>query len=227
MDTAPVLFHGCRALAFSHHQDLAAGGVEGLASRAFALLDQAAPGERVVVCGESFGGTVALTMAHLHPERVRGLILLSSFGRYPSALARRSVGGMAVWSFLGSRFNSTAYRAGRFVSVPSQLGLKVSPALLRNYIRRPRAHLAAYRAKAELSVAFDARPWLASVTCPTFILTGTWDPVVAPSAGRELARQMPNTTLHRVSGGHLVHLVHPALVGALIADWAARYLRKP
>jgi pimeloyl-ACP methyl ester carboxylesterase len=222
LEAAPELFRAWRAVAFSHHQDLAEGGVEGLAARAFALLDAEAADTPVLVCGESFGGTVALTMAHLRPERVKALILLSAFGRYPSTLARRSVGGMAVWSFLGSRINSSTYQAGRLVSVPSQLGLKVSPQLLRSYISRPKAHLAAYRAKAELSVAFDARPWLASIACPTFILTGTWDPVVSPSAGRELARHLPNATLHRLSGGHLVHLVHAARVGALIADWAAR-----
>jgi pimeloyl-ACP methyl ester carboxylesterase len=132
---------------------------------------------------------------------------------------------MAVWSFMGNRFNTTTYQAGRLVSVPSQLGLRVPPALLRSYISRPRADAAAYRSKAELSVAFDARPWLASLTCPTFVLTGTWDPVVAPSAGQELARLIPNVTLHTLPGGHLVHLVRAAQVGRLIGAWSERNLR--
>jgi pimeloyl-ACP methyl ester carboxylesterase len=216
---APLLFPRWRAMAFNHHLDLAEGGVPGLATRALAVLD-AQPDQRVFVCGESFGGTVALTLAHLRPERVKGLILLSTFGWHPSTLARRGAGALAVWSFLGHRIGNNVYRAGRIASLPSQLGLRFPPDLLRGYISRPRANVAAYRTKAELSLRFDARPWLSTLECPTIVFTGTWDPVVPASAGRELARNMPNATLCRMPGGHLVHLVHAERVGGLISDWA-------
>jgi len=220
MAAAPLLFPSWPALAFSHHVDVAEGGVEGMATRAMRALDAA--GEQsgpVFVCGESFGGTVALTMAHLWPERVAGLILLSTFGWHPSMLARRGARALAVWSFVGARISTRAYRAGRVASVPTQLGLQFSSTLLRSYLSRPRAHMDAYRTKAELSLAFDARPWLGTLACPTFVLTGTWDPVVPPAAGRELADRIPKATLHSLSGGHLVHLVRARRVGQLISDW--------
>src|SRR6202040_2622170 len=113
----------------------------------------------------------------------------------------------AVWSFFGNRISNSAYRAGRVASVPTQLGLRFSNELFRSYLERPRADFDAYRTKAELSLTFDARPWLGTLQCPSFVLTGTWDPVVPASAGRELADRMPNATLHSVRGGHLVHLV--------------------
>jgi pimeloyl-ACP methyl ester carboxylesterase len=216
MEQAPVLFPGWSATAFNHHADLASDGVEGLAERA---LDQLGA-ERTFVCGESFGGTVALTMAHVAPDRVAGLILFSAFGWHPSTLARRGVGALAVWSFLGGRVGNTMYRAGRLASLPTQLGFRHPRALRTQYIRRPRANVAAYRAKAELSLTFDARPWLCSIETPTFVLTGSWDPVVPASAGRELASQIPNARLHTLAGGHLVHLVHARQVGNLIVDWA-------
>jgi pimeloyl-ACP methyl ester carboxylesterase len=219
MGATPVLFPTWRALAFNHHLDQADGGVEGLATRALQFLENEQAG-RVIVCGESFGGSVALTMAHLEPRRVAGLILFSAFGWHPSMLARRSAGALAVWSFLGHRINDSAYRASRLASVPTQLGLRFSSQLLRSYIRRPRADLDAYRAKAELSLTFDARPWLNTLECPTFILTGTWDPVVPASAGRELASRIPNASLHSIGGGHLVHLVQAKRVGDLITNWA-------
>jgi pimeloyl-ACP methyl ester carboxylesterase len=215
--SADVLFPGWRAEAFNHHLDLADGGVEGLAQRALTLIPE---GDQVFVCGESFGGTVALTMAHLQPQRVKGLILLSAFGWYPSMLARRGAGALALWSFLGHRIGNGVYRAGRVASLASQFGLGIQSELARSYIDRPRAHVVAYRTKAELSLTFDARPWLATLQCPTFILAGTWDPVVPASAGRELARHMPNATLHCVRGGHLVHLVEANRIGGLISDWA-------
>jgi pimeloyl-ACP methyl ester carboxylesterase len=221
MRYAPMLFPGWRATAFDHHSDVGDGGVEGLAWRALDSLGQ--DDSRVIVCGESFGGTVALTMAHVRPQRVKGLILLSAFGRYPSRLARRGMGALAVWSFLGQRVNNTVYHAGRLASLPTQLGLRYPRGLFQSYMWRPRAHVAAYRAKIELSLAFDARTWLGSLACPTFVLSGRWDTVVPASAGRELARSIPNASFHTLPGGHLVHLVHARLVGELIADWA-RYL---
>jgi pimeloyl-ACP methyl ester carboxylesterase len=217
MDSAPRLFPAWRPLAFNHHRDLAQDGVEGLACRALELLDGT---DSAYICGESFGGTVALTLAHMAPQRVRGLVLLSTFGWHPSTLARRGARALAAWSFLGGRVHTSLYRAGRLASLPTQLGLSASPQLLRSYISRPRADVAAYRTKAELSLTFDARPWLATVEPPAFILTGTWDPVVPKSAGLDLARRLPNATLCMLPGGHLVHLVHADRVGALIADWA-------
>jgi pimeloyl-ACP methyl ester carboxylesterase len=53
------------------------------------------------------------------------------------------------------------------------------------------------------------------------ILTGTWDSVVPISAGAELARLIPNARLHRLPGGHVVHLTRAAEVGRLIARWVA------
>ena len=217
MRSAPTLFPGWRALAFNHHRDLATDGVDGLATRALAQLDSKTP---VFVCGESFGGTVALTLAKKAPDRVAGLVLLSTFGWHPSMLARRGVRALALWSFLGGRVNTTLYRAGRLASLPTQLGLRFTPDLFNTYIQRPRADVAAYRNKAELSLTFDARPWLHTVQTPAFILTGRWDPVVPANAGRELARLMPNTTLYTLPGGHLVHLVNAPRVGELIAEWA-------
>ena len=218
----PTLFPTWRALGFDHRLDLAADGVPGLAERALRVLDDDDDAEApAYVCGESFGGTVALTLAHRYPSRVRGLILLSTFGWHPSMLARRASGALAVWSILGHRVSTPVYRAGRLVSVPTQLGLRFPRDVFREYIDRPRAHAAAYRAKAELALTFDARPWLGSIRTPAFVLVGSWDPVVPPAAGRDLARWLPRARLHVLPGGHLVHVVKAPRVGHLIAAWAA------
>jgi pimeloyl-ACP methyl ester carboxylesterase len=218
---APALFPAWRPVAFNHHRDSAEGGVEGMAERALARLDaDDSDPTPVYVCGESFGGTVALTLAHVAPERVAGLLLFSTFGWYPSALARRGFGALAVWSFLGGRVGGSVYQASRLVSIPSQLGLHFSSEVFHGYVDRPRSDIEAYRTKAELSLTFDARPWLGTIKAETFVLTGRWDPVVPVSAGRQLAHALPNATLHTLGGGHLVHLVNATRVGKLISQWA-------
>ncbi len=217
---APRLFPRLRVLAFDHHRDTAAGGLEGLAKRALAVLDADREGSTpAYVCGESFGGTVALVLARQHPERVRGLILFSAFAWYPPAATYASRLGMRVWRLVGDRLAAQVFRLWRPFSVPGALGLRCPPAVARAYLARRRFHLPSYRAKSALALAFDARPWLGQIVCPAFILVGTWDPVVPTGAGRELARRLPNARLYCLPGGHLVHVVRADEVGVLLDRW--------
>jgi pimeloyl-ACP methyl ester carboxylesterase len=218
MRAAPTLFPDWEHVCFNHHVDMAEDGVEGLAERALQSLGE--DQKPAFICGESFGGTIALTLAHRHPERVKGLILFSTFGFHPSMLARRASAGLAVWSFLGYRATIPVYKAARVASAPTQLGMHFPRDLFRAYIDRPLADIAAYKAKVELSLSFDARPWLADIGCPTFVLTGRFDPIVPVQAGKELAHTIGGAELHQLSGGHLVHLVQTKQVGQLIDTWA-------
>jgi pimeloyl-ACP methyl ester carboxylesterase len=220
MGAAPRLFPGLRALPFNHLRDPAEDGVEGLAERALAVLDADPEGDApAYVCGESFGGTVALTLARRHPERVHGLILLSAFGWYPAAPTFTGRLGMAFWRLVGDRIVAQILRLWRPLSAPGALGLRCPPQIARAYLNRPALHLPGYRAKCAISLAFDARPWLGEIACPTFILVGTWDPIVPTSAGRDLARRIPDARLHCLPGSHLVHIIRADEAGALIARW--------
>src|SRR5262249_38125788 len=111
MHAAPNLFPRWQHLCFNHHLDLGAGGVAGRGARALQSFGE--DHDPAFICGESFGGTIALTLAHSHPERVKGLILFSTFGFHPSMLARRASAGLAVWSFLGYRATIPVYKAAR------------------------------------------------------------------------------------------------------------------
>jgi pimeloyl-ACP methyl ester carboxylesterase len=198
------------------------GGVDGLAERALAVIDADADGvQPAYVCGESFGGTVALTLARQYPERVRGLILLSTFGCYPSTAARGGSIGLAVLRLLGDHAVNGLSRFARPFGVPGALGLPCSRDALRTFLGQPALHLPGFRAKREMALTFDARPWLGEIACPTFILTGSWDPIVPITCGRELARRIPHARLHTVPGRHLVHLTRAAEAGELISRWVA------
>jgi 3-oxoadipate enol-lactonase len=219
---APRLFRGMRVITFDHRLDTLDGGVEGLAERALAVLDSDPNADApALVCGESFGGMAALTLAHRHPARVRGLILLSAFGWYPSVFACLPRLHLGLWRLLGDGWARRLLRLWRPLSLPAALGWGCSPEVVRAYVRRPALHLAGYRAKCEMAVRFDARPWLDAIHCPTFILIGTWDPFVPTRAGQELARRIPNAWLQQLAGGHLTHVARPADAGELIANWAA------
>jgi len=219
---ARLLFGGMRVVAFDHRFDVMDGGVDGLAARALAVLDaDSGAQEPALVCGESFGGTVALTLAHHHPARVRGLILLSAFAWYPRTFARLPRLTLGVWRILRDGWARRLLHVWRPLTLPAALGWGGSPEVVRAYLHRPALDLAAYRAKWEMALRFDARPWLHAIRCPTVILIGTWDPFVPVRAGEELAQRLPDARLHRLPGGHLAHVAHPTAAGELIANWAA------
>lgn len=220
LEAAPRLFPGHHIVPFDHRHDRAEGDVEGLAERALAVLDTDAPGdEPAYVCGESFGSTIALTVARRYPDRVKGLILLSAFGRYPAVAGAPRRVGMALWRLFGDTAADFILRVWRPLSLPFVIGWRPPPEVRRAFLERPPLDVAAYRAKCAISLSFDARPWLNEITCPTFILIGAGDPVVPASAGRELARRVANARLHQLPGGHLAHILHVDEAARLINRW--------
>ena len=217
---AARVFGSLRPIIFDHSLDRAVGGLEGLAERALRLLDADDDSDApAYVCGESFGGTVALTLARQNPKRVRGLLLMSTFGYYPSVRFGRA--GLALWKVLGDRLTDGLFKLAHPLTVPGAVGFgfkgELSP-----YLHRSATDPAAVRQKCELSLGFDARGWLHEIQQPTFVLTGSFDPVVPTSAGSFLAQRIPHSSLHRVRGGHLVWSVNPSDVGALVRNWLAR-----
>ncbi len=223
-----ALFPGLRVVPFEHDQLFAEGGVEGLAEQALGRLDADHGGESpAYVCGESFGGTVALTLARRYPERVRGLLLFNAFGRYPAPGCRGAEVGLTVWRLLGDRIAGQLIRVSRPLGVPGTLGFRFSRKVLWSYLRHPQGPSAQYHSKCEAAVRFDARPWLGSVTRPTFILTGTWDPIVPTAASFELARLMPDARLHQLPGGHGVYFVRASEAGQLVSRWMTGVVERP
>ena len=167
---------------FDHSADRAEGGLEGLAERALHALDVDADDDApVYICGESFGGPIALTLARRHPSRVRGLLLVSTFGWYPGRLGGRL--GLAAWRLMGDRWARRALQVSHPFTLPGALGVGCAPALARAYLLRPLVDVRAYRAKCELAVDFDARQWLHEIRHRALVLTGTgirwfrWRPV--------------------------------------------------
>ncbi len=217
---AARVFGSLRPIIFDHSRDRAVGGLEGLAERALRQLDaDDDSGTPVYVCGESFGGTVALTLARQNPHRVRGLLLMSTFGYYPSARIGRA--GMALWKLLGDRLTDGVFKLAHFLTVPGAVGFGFKGDLT-PYLHRSATDPAAVRQKCELSLGFDAREWRHEIQQPTFVLTGNFDPVVSPAAGSFLAQHIPHSSLHRVRGGHLVWSVNSTEVGALVDNWLTR-----
>jgi pimeloyl-ACP methyl ester carboxylesterase len=134
---------GCRVIApslpgFGGTADLpdTAFSLSGYAEWAVSLLDALDIAEPCVVIGHSFGGGVAIRLAHDHPERVRSLVLVNSIGGSAWRRGRtlRSIAERPLWDW-GLHFPGDVWPVRQATRVLPVIAEDLVP----NIIRHPRA----------------------------------------------------------------------------------------
>lgn len=181
------------------------------------------------VVGHSWAGGVGVAMAALLPERVDGLVLVSSVGP-DSPISRidrlfaAPVFGPAL-SFVGLRL------LARLLSV-ARVRASVAPALDRvdpDYVAFLRAtwngrgvwRTFSAEQRSFVREAATLRPLLESIVIPTTVLVGDDDRVEPPATGAALAGAIPGARLVEVPGaGHLLPREAPEMVAEAIAATA-------
>lgn len=145
--------------------------------------------ERVLVLGFSDGAIVGLLLAALHSDRVSGMVL---HGAQPSITARDTV---AIRSWLLEKPLSPTWQ--------EQLTLLHGDPYWRSL-------LPLYVDIQEQLVAEDgvlvSREELADIRCPTLIMHGIRDRVVAVEYASMLVQSIPGAQLHLFDAGHALHL---------------------
>ncbi len=138
-----IAIQGCRVIApsmpgFGGTGELPSGSfsIGGYAQWVADLLDALEINEPAVVVGHSFGGGVAIRVAHDHPERVRSLVLVNSVGgsSWKQGNKLRSIAERPLWDW-GLHFPSDVWpirQASRVLPV-------IAEDLLPNLLRHPRA----------------------------------------------------------------------------------------
>jgi pimeloyl-ACP methyl ester carboxylesterase len=171
------------------------------------------------VLGHSHGGAAAQVFARTHPERVRSLVLVSTYTRQRLTWWEQLTGRLAppAVTVLGTR------RLARFIRWLRTAGggrkFKPQAAAVRS------ATLAA-NDSGQLAAAlhdarpFDSRGWLETIQAPALVIAGRQDYVVVPRQARLLAAGIPAAQLRMLDdGGHELPLTHPAELAQLITDW--------
>jgi len=212
---------------------LPAGGFEHKARAVLAEMDRQGI-ERAIVCGHSYGGGVAIWLARLAPERVRGLILVSSvapdsLNGWDRVLAAPVLGWVcAVAAFL---LTPPVIRAG-LRRIERRRG---SPLLGHEHVywhawgharhdHGPvwRTFLAEQRLlRGELEGLGAA---LGGVTAATVVMADSADTIMPPWTAERLAAAIPGARLLVSANGAGHHLPRrdPRAVAAAIAGMAAR-----
>jgi pimeloyl-ACP methyl ester carboxylesterase len=166
--------------------------------------------ERWVIWGMSGGSFLGQLYAYKYPSAVAGLILASS-GPYfrttvedpncilsphhPAWSSKLSAAGLLDGEYgAGSTVWETVAGVGWIFRRASGAALLVSP-------EEPSGEMQAIM---PAMWAFDARPWLGTISAPTLVMCGTADPVVPLRHAEMLAALLPNARFVAIEGaGHI------------------------
>jgi pimeloyl-ACP methyl ester carboxylesterase len=171
------------------------------------------------VLGYSFGGTVALELAHRFPERVDRLVLCSTVPGLPGAVPHPAIVAMML--------NPLRYynRRAAEVMVPLIAGGRTAGdrERMRADLRLRQSHPPSVRGYSYQLAAvstFSAWPWLHTLPHRALVLHGRGDPVSPVLNARMISATMRDAELHVIAdGGHLVLLDDPVRAAAPILDF--------
>jgi pimeloyl-ACP methyl ester carboxylesterase len=186
--------------------------------------------ERAVLVGHSWGGGVALAAAVRHPDRVRGLVLVSSVGPgehhgwsdrllatpiLGEVLAAVTIGGMGL---VVGRPRVQTLAAQRLAGRPQQ-AVTALTRLTKGGGRVWRSFVTEQRAL--LSELPGLTEEVGAIRAPTVIVHGRKDRFVPVSVARQLAAAIPHASLREVPRvGHLLPQDRPEIIARAIAEVA-------
>ena len=171
--------------------------------------------ERAVVGGMSQGGFVSLRVALLAPERVRGLILLSTQAGTEDPEAIPLYEGMiAEWVANGPSDELTGVVASIILGEPT-----IDAAYTAKWQARPKELMA--QPGVTLLTRDDISERRGGIVAPALVVHGTLDAAISVEKADHLATHLPGCRgLVLVEGGtHSANLTHPAEVNAAILQF--------
>jgi pimeloyl-ACP methyl ester carboxylesterase len=220
--TIPMLFGLRRGLAY---------GLEDMADDAVGLLD-ALEIDSAHFVGASMGGMISQVAGYRHPDRVRSLgLIMTGSGKRTSSFPRLRALGTLLAKPARSReqFVELAVKTFSVIGSPDhetdEEWLRESAGAIWD---RGHSPAGVARQLHACTVSGDRGKRLGAVRAPTVVIHGTRDPLIRPSAGKDLAKSIPGAELHMLSG--MGHDLPPGLwpeIAGLLAENARRAASAP
>jgi len=184
-----------------------------------ALLDVLEIRQKVILCGLSMGGYVALAFWRKYANRLRALILTATRAApdSPEAQADRDQAAAAV-----RKGGSELVIAGMLPRLLAPETLRKNPALGEQIgaIMRSTSQAGILGDLAGMRDRLDSRPDLPNIDLPTLVLHGQEDQIVPIQEARDMYAALPNARLHLIPrAGHLLNMEQPALFNAAIRSF--------
>lgn len=175
--------------------------------------------EKIILCGISMGGYIALRAQQLFPERISGLVLCDTHSkadtnqmkikRFDSIQALLQHGRRPfALGFVENVFGKKAIRE----SAPAIELIKSS--IRRNNLNNICSTLLALAARTDCSEVLD------SITVPTLLIRGSEDKITPKEDMLELHRKIKNSRYEEINeAGHLPNLEDPEKFNALLLNF--------
>jgi poly(3-hydroxyalkanoate) depolymerase len=173
--------------------------------------------DRVDVLGYSWGGAVAQQLARDAPRRVRRLVLVATS---PGRGGKTPL--LPVLALMGTPLQlvSDTYLA-RIAPVVFGGDVARTGRASRDAAPSPWGQLPTRLGYAQQMYAISgwtSLPWLARITAPTLVISGTDDPLIPVENARLLANRIPGARLTVVDGGGHLWLLEHANAAAVLVD---------
>ncbi|MGI9595606.1 MAG: alpha/beta fold hydrolase [Acidimicrobiales bacterium] len=169
-----------------------------------------------ILCGESFGGALSMSLALRYPELVKGLVIINSFpylsNRFELAVAPWLI-KIVPWAAMPAVRRFTEHRLHSAHTLPEdlqQFRTRMRKIKRDGYIRR-----------LEILAHYDLRGSLGEIEVPVLFLAGTDDKLL-PSAhwAEYMGRRVPNSDVRLLPGyGHCCLINHDLDLGEIVGPW--------
>jgi 3-oxoadipate enol-lactonase len=193
--------------------------MERFAGDVHALLQELETGP-VVLAGHSMGGYVALAFARLHPELLRGLVLVGTKAGADTpegAAGRRATAEKVKLEGIVGVVNAMAPKMLAATNQDAAMAAQV-----RDFMEpsKPEGVIGALLGMAERP---DSTPRLGQIRVPTLVITGADDTIIPPSESEALAKTITGATLRVIpNAGHLVAFERPKEFNAALQEFLHR-----
>ncbi|WP_304450892.1 alpha/beta fold hydrolase [Nocardiopsis sp. YSL2] len=174
-----------------------------------------------VVCGLSWGGTLALEFQHRHPDLPSALVLVGAYAGWAGSLSERE-----CQERLSSCLAQSELRPEEFVPawMPGLLTPRAPSAVVDEVTGiMSDFHPSGFRTMAHAVAEADLRPRLAPIDVPVLVVHGRDDRRAPPgTVGSALAEAIPGARLVVLpESGHLCNLEQPGAFDRTVRDFAA------
>ncbi|HXH72752.1 MAG TPA: alpha/beta fold hydrolase [Mariprofundaceae bacterium] len=183
------------------------------------------PEEACILVGWSLGGMLAIKLARQYPERIAGLVLVSTSPRFrnsndwPHGCSDEVFGG-----FVEGVATQSAKTLGRFFTLMlhgEAIERRDFNELARLSIDREQPPTPeGLRHGLQMLAELDLRGVLPEVRQPALVLHGEADAIIPVAAGRYLSEQLPAADWHSFPGcGHAPFLTRTVTFNARLEEW--------
>lgn len=183
--------------------------------------------DRAIMCGNSMGGGVALRLAASYPDRVAGLVLISSVGRDIHE------GGARAWAFSNNPLIPREGDVDKFMAIAMERPPPVGKAVIRHVImQRARRADHLYRLFRGFILHGDEPAGvphdLSRIDVPALVIHGEQDRIIDKAVALDLVAALPRAELVVMRGvGHGPQLEAPRATAKLLDRFAERVERAP